>query len=55
LQGQLKTAQFGLEHNRAVYDAGNADDFAAHADDDTPKANASWPKVAANLELDQYH
>jgi YHS domain-containing protein len=38
-----------------IYDAGNADDFAAHADHYIPKADANWPKVAANLELDQYH
>ncbi len=38
-----------------IYDIGNADDFAAHADENIPKADANWPKVAANLELDQYH
>ena len=39
----------------AAFDAGNADKFAAHADENIPKANANWPKVAASLELDQYH
>lgn len=38
-----------------IYDVRNADDFAAHADDNIPKADANWPQVAANLELDQYH
>src|SRR3954468_22595430 len=38
-----------------IYDVGNADDFAAHAGDLIPKADAKWPTVAANLELDQYH
>ena len=38
-----------------IYDVGNADDFAAHADNNIPKADANWPQVAANLELDQYH
>jgi len=31
-----------------VYDEGSADDFAAHADEYIPKADANWPKVAAN-------
>nr|WP_202353465.1 YHS domain-containing (seleno)protein [Mesorhizobium sp. 113-1-2] len=38
-----------------IYDVGNADDFAAHAAENIPKADANWPKVAANLKLDQYH
>ena len=38
-----------------IYDVGNADTFAAHADEEIPKADANWPKVAANLELDKYH
>lgn len=38
-----------------IYDAGNAEDFAAHADEYIQKADANWPKVAANLELDPYH
>jgi YHS domain-containing protein len=38
-----------------IYDAGSADDFAAHSDDYIPKADAQWPNVVANLELDPYH
>ncbi|MGX5850744.1 YHS domain-containing (seleno)protein [Mesorhizobium sp. PL10] len=38
-----------------IYDVGNADDFAAHAAENIPKADANWPQVAANLELDKYH
>ena len=38
-----------------IYDVDNADDFAAHAAENIPKADANWPKVAANLELDTYH
>ena len=38
-----------------IYDVGNADSFAAHAAEEIPKADANWPKVAANLELDKYH
>lgn len=38
-----------------IYDVGNADHFAAHAAENIPKADANWPKVAANLELDKYH
>ena len=38
-----------------IYDVDNADDFAAHAAENIPKADANWPKVAANLELDKYH
>jgi len=38
-----------------IYDVGNADSFAAHAAEEIPKADANWPKVAANLKLDQYH
>lgn len=38
-----------------IYDKGSADSFAAHATEAVPKANGNWPKVAAVLELDQYH
>jgi hypothetical protein len=38
-----------------IYDKGSADWFAAHAAKDVAKANDNWPKVAAALELDQYH
>jgi len=38
-----------------VYDVGNADSFAARADEEIPKADANWPKVVANLKLDKYH
>jgi hypothetical protein len=38
-----------------IYDPGNANYFADHADDLVPKAAANWPKVKADLELDQYH
>jgi len=38
-----------------IYDVDNADDFAAHAAENIPKADANWPQVAANLELDKYH
>jgi len=38
-----------------IYDAHNADNFAAHADENIAKADAKWPTVAANLELDKYH
>ena len=35
-----------------IYDVGNAEDFAAHADDYIPKANANWPVVEAKLAID---
>jgi len=38
-----------------VYDKAHADEFAAHATEDLPKADANWPKVAADLKADQYH
>jgi YHS domain-containing protein len=38
-----------------IYDPGNADFFAANEKDLVPKANANWPTVKAELELDQYH
>lgn len=38
-----------------IYDKGNAEQFAAHAEEAVPKADGNWPKVAADLERDQYH
>ncbi|NEI33443.1 YHS domain-containing (seleno)protein [Rhizobium leguminosarum] len=38
-----------------IYDKGDAEWFAAHAADAVPQADSKWPKVAADLELDQYH
>jgi hypothetical protein len=38
-----------------IYDKDAAEWFAAHAAEEVPKAEENWPKVAANLELDQYH
>jgi YHS domain-containing protein len=38
-----------------VYDKVHADEIAAHADEVIAKASANWPKVSADLELDQYH
>ena len=38
-----------------VYDSGNAAAFADNEKVLVPKANANWPKVKAELELDQYH
>jgi YHS domain-containing protein len=38
-----------------IYDTPHTDEFAAHASDLVPKATANWPKVKADLELDQYH
>jgi YHS domain-containing protein len=38
-----------------IYDKGSAESFATHAADAVPKADDNWPKVAARLELDQYH
>jgi YHS domain-containing protein len=37
-----------------IYDKGSAEAFAASADARL-RADGNWPKVAANLELDQYH
>ncbi|TCN30198.1 YHS domain-containing (seleno)protein [Sinorhizobium americanum] len=37
------------------YDQGGAQWFATNATEAVPKANGNWPKVAADLELDQYH
>ncbi|QPB21087.1 YHS domain-containing (seleno)protein [Rhizobium sp. 007] len=38
-----------------IYDKGSAESFAAHAAEAVAKADENWPKVAADLELDQYH
>ncbi len=38
-----------------MYDKADAEGFAAHPADTVAKADAKWPKVAADLELDQYH
>jgi YHS domain-containing protein len=38
-----------------VYDKPHADEFAARAGEDLPKAEANWPKIAADLKADQYH
>lgn len=38
-----------------IYDAGSADYFADNAKDLVPKATASWPKVASELNRDQFH
>jgi hypothetical protein len=38
-----------------TYDRGGANWFAAHAAEAVPKADGNWPKIAAHLELDQYH
>ena len=38
-----------------IYDKGSAEWFAAHSAETVPKADGYWPKVAADLELDQYH
>ncbi len=38
-----------------TYDQGGANWFAAHAAEAVPKADGNWPKIAAELELDQYH
>jgi len=38
-----------------IYDKGSADWFAANAAEAVPKANANWPKITADLELDPYH
>lgn len=38
-----------------MYDKKDAEDFAAHPADTVAQADAKWPKVAAQLERDQYH
>lgn len=38
-----------------IYDKGSAEWFAANAEETVAKADENWPKVAADLELDQYH
>ncbi|MBB3458322.1 YHS domain-containing protein [Rhizobium sp. BK313] len=38
-----------------IYDKGHAEGFAAHAVDAVAQADGKWPRVAADLELDQYH
>src|SRR5262249_39724216 len=38
-----------------VYDKTHAETFAAQASEDLPKADANWPKIAANLKADKYH
>lgn len=38
-----------------IYDKGSADWFAANAAEAVPKADDNWPKIAADLERDQYH
>ncbi|MBB4226336.1 YHS domain-containing (seleno)protein [Rhizobium mongolense] len=38
-----------------IYDKKHAEGFAAHAEDAVARANGNWPKVAADLEMDQYH
>jgi YHS domain-containing protein len=37
-----------------IYDKGSAEEFAAHAEVAVPKADANWPKVVADLRLDNY-
>ncbi|MCA1409102.1 hypothetical protein I6F26_26590 [Ensifer sp. IC3342] len=37
-----------------TYDKGSADWFAANAAETVPKADGNWPKVAADLQRDQY-
>jgi YHS domain-containing protein len=38
-----------------MYDKADAEGFAANPSDTVAKADAKWPKVAADLEVDQYH
>jgi hypothetical protein len=38
-----------------IYDEGNAEKFADHANELVPKADANWPKAVAELNRDQYH
>ncbi|UVC11171.1 hypothetical protein IHQ71_11675 [Rhizobium sp. TH2] len=38
-----------------IYDKGSAEWFAANAAETVTMADENWPKVAADLELDQYH
>jgi len=37
-----------------IYDKPDATDFAAHADDYIPKADANWPKIKAELDASVY-
>jgi len=37
-----------------IYDHVHTDEFAAHAEDAVPKADANWPKKKAELALDNY-
>ena len=37
-----------------VYDKSHADEFAARADHNVPKADANWPNIVADLKLDRY-
>ena len=38
-----------------IYDLGNAAQFADNEEQLVPKADANWPQVRADLELDPYH
>jgi hypothetical protein len=38
-----------------IYDQVDAEDFAAHADEYIPRADANWPKIKEELEQDQFH
>lgn len=38
-----------------TYDQGGANWFATHAAEAVAKADDNWPKIAADLNLDQYH
>ena len=38
-----------------TYDQGGANWFATHAVEAVAKADDNWPKIAADLKLDQYH
>jgi hypothetical protein len=38
-----------------TYDKSHTAEFAANASNQVPKANANWPKMKADLELDQFH
>ncbi|ACP22417.1 hypothetical protein NGR_b09630 (plasmid) [Sinorhizobium fredii NGR234] len=38
-----------------IYDKKHAEGFAADTEDVVAKADGNWPKVAADLEMDQYH
>lgn len=37
-----------------IYDQSNAEDFAAHAAEYIPRADANWPKIKSELEQDQF-